>query len=262
MSRLDPVNLMLCHDGTLEGFLSCVFDAYALHSWPRDICEARLAVPRLGQTVRDVRTDLVHAGRVRDGLARRAGMRAYRQVLTAFLSDREGREMTLFAYIAKAMEEGEDVLSDLACPCVAGTRALVASVMNEREKMFQFLRFEELRGGLYFAHVNPRANVVPIMLGHFVERFNTQPFVIYDETHRLAGVWNGRARSLVLTDGLEVPARTEDEREYQRLWKTFYDSVSNEQRYDPDLRRSFMPKRFWKNMPEMRAAVEERARER
>lgn len=261
MSRLEPANLMLCHDGTLEGFLSCVFDAYALHSWPQDICEKRLAAPRLGQQVREVRTDPVHAGRVRDGLVRRAGTRSYRQVLTAFLSDREGREMVLFAYIVKIMEEGKGALSDLACPCVAGTRELVVSVMNEREKMFQFLRFEELQGGVYFAQVNPRANVVPIMLGHFVERFSTQPFVIYDETHHLAGVWDGRARSLVLTDGLDVPDRTDDELAYQRLWKTFYDSVSNEQRYDPDLRRSFMPKRFWKNMPEMRAAVEQRARE-
>lgn len=251
---------MLCHDGTLEGFLSCVFGAYALRSWPQDICESRLACARLGQEVRDVKTDLARAGRVRDGLIRRAGIRSYRQVMTAFLSDREGREMVLFAYIVKVMDEGRAALSDLASPCVARTRELVVSVMNEREKMFQFLRFEELEGGVYFARVNPRANVVPIMLGHFVERFNTQPFVIYDENHQLAGVWDGRRRSLVLTDGLAVPEKTEDEAAYQRLWKVFYDSVANEQRYDPDLRRSFMPKRFWKNMPEMRAAVEARAR--
>lgn len=259
MTRLAPANLMLCHDGSLEGFFSCVFDAYALRSYPRDIVEERLAEPRLGEEVRVVPTDVSHALRVRDGLVRRAGIRAYRRVRTAFLSDREGREAVLFDYIVRGVELGGDALEDLTCPCVEGVRELDVSVMNEREKMLQFLRFEELEGGVYLARIHPKANVIPIMMRHFVERFSTQPFVIYDEGHGLAGVWDGKRQSFVVTDGLSVPDPAKEEREYQRLWKVFYDSVSNEQRFNPDLRRSLMPKRFWRDLPEMRAAVESRA---
>lgn len=258
MTRLDPANLMLCHDGTLEGFLSCVFDAYALHVYPLDICAAASAEPRLGQEVRDVETDPAHASRVRSGLVKVGGEHAYREVKIAFLSDAPGREMLLFSYIVLAFSEGRKALSNRAHPCVAQVSALATSVYNERENVFQFLRFEELEGGVYLARIEPSANVIPIMMGHFVERFNTQPFIIYDEHHRLAGVWDGHSTSLVLTDGLTVPDRTADELAYQRLWKTFYDSIANEQRYNPDLRASLMPKRFWKHMPEMRAAVESR----
>lgn len=255
MSRLEPRDLMLCHDGSLEGFFSCVFEAYVLHSYPQDICAERLAMPRLGQEVRTVQTDRCHAQRVRAGLVKRAGARVFRQVMTAFLSDEPGREMALFGYIVRAMERGSIVSSELSVPCVAETRRLVISVMNERERVFQFLRFEEVEGGVFLARIAPKANVIPISMGHFVERFNTQPFIIYDESHRLAGTWDGKRRSLVLAEGLSMPEKTQDEQRYQHLWKVFYDSISNEQRYNPELRVSLMPKRFWANMPEMRAAL-------
>ena len=37
----------------------------------------------------------------------------------------------------------------------------------------------------------------------------------------------------------------------QRAWKRFYRAVAVESRYNPELRRQFMPKRLWKNITEM-----------
>ena len=37
----------------------------------------------------------------------------------------------------------------------------------------------------------------------------------------------------------------------QQAWKRFYDTGAVEARYNPELRRQFMPKRFWKNITEM-----------
>lgn len=250
---------MLCHDGTLEGFLCCVFDAYALHMRPRDICDAHCAQPALGQRVIGARIDISHAERVREGMVRQGGRAFYRQARTAFLSDEPGRELAIFDYIVKVMDEGCGALSDIACPCVARTGELVRGVLNERERVYQFLRFEEVEGGAYVARIAPRANVVPIMMRHFVERFGTRRFLIYDEGHGIAGVFDGRRYVLARTDRLEMPDKTCGELQVQRLWKTFYDAISNEQRYDPDLRRSLMPERFWRFMPEMRMAVEGRA---
>ena len=38
----------------------------------------------------------------------------------------------------------------------------------------------------------------------------------------------------------------------QYAWKTFYDTLSIDSRYNPELRRNFMPKRFWKNLTEIK----------
>lgn len=48
-------------------------------------------------------------------------------------------------------------------------------------------------------------------------------------------------------------------------WRTFYKSVSIDARYHPELRRQFMPKRFWKNLTELQespAALRPRYAER
>ena len=41
----------------------------------------------------------------------------------------------------------------------------------------------------------------------------------------------------------------------QAAWKRFYDVVAVEARYNPELRRQFMPKRLWKNIVEMHERI-------
>ena len=117
--------------------------------------------------------------------------------------------------------------------------------------MMQFLRFEHLEGGLWFARCNPQANVVPLLMDWFSGRFNTQPFVIHDEGHDLAGVYEGSDWYLVRTDRLDLPGPAADERAMKDAWKRFYRTIAVESRYNPELRRQFMPKRLWKNITEL-----------
>lgn len=254
MSTLVPANVLYCYDATLEGFFSAVFSAYARHEYPQHICATGAVQPALGQEIFDVPTSSSQAERVRIGLTKKGGYELFRKVKYAFLSSDPQREDALFAYIVKAMQEGRRIHRDAACPCVAAVEGFVREVMGEREHMYQFARFEELEGGVFFARINPKANVVPIMMSHFVERFSVQPFIIYDETHHIAGVYDMQTTSFVSCDDLNLPECTSSEELCQQLWKTFYDSLSHEQRYNPDLRRSFMPKRFWKNITEIKTA--------
>ena len=109
---------------------------------------------------------------------------------------------------------------------------------------------------MWFARVNPKASVVPLVMDHFVERLGVQPFIIYDEVHELAGVYDGGDWHLVATAGQgdlarALPDPTADEALFSEAWRTFYRSVSVDARYHPELRRQFMPKRFWKNLTEL-----------
>ena len=211
--------------------------------------------PQLGQQVREVATDLSHAERVKLGLAKHGGILAYEKVKTAFLSDAPGHELALLVYVQLVMQRGRRVHGDVAQEQVAAVERLVVQVLNERERICQFARFEELDNGVFFARVNPNARVVPLAMDHFVERFSIQPFILYDEMHRMAGVYDLERWFIAVSDELHVPERTADERRFQAMWKLFYDSVSSEQRYNPDLRRSFMPKRMWRNLTEFTTAL-------
>ena len=117
--------------------------------------------------------------------------------------------------------------------------------------MRQFVRFSHLENGVWFARCNPNASVVPLVMGYFAARLNDQPFIIYDERHHLAGVHDGMRWSLVSGDAVNVPAATADDALMEEAWKRFYDALSVDARYNPELRRRFMPVRLWQDLPEM-----------
>ena len=278
-------NVAYTYDGTLEGLLSAVFEAYVRREDPQDVTAQAAIQPRLGQTVHFVETDMERAVRVQRGIKRVCGHAAYDAVMRASLSDDPSAGTVVYRFVRYAMAAKRphdctgcrrrgscsgpmassrptdslgcsgkargSVLNDLAHPAVEPLHRLVRSVGNERHHMVQFLRFEHLENGVWLARCNPKASVVPLLMDWFAGRFNTQPFIIYDEVHHLAGVYEGRDWYLVRTDELDVPDRAAEENLMQAAWKRFYRTVAVEARYNPELRRQFMPKRLWKNILEM-----------
>lgn len=291
ITREEPlVDIAYCFDGTLEGLLTAIFQAYANHEDPQDVVRAGTLQPRLGQTVRTIETNVDLALRVQRGIQRTCGYAGFQAVMHASLSDEPNAGTIVYQFVRYAMQQNNphtctgcprrrgcpgahacsmpqnrgSLLSNLTHPIVEPLVRLERSVMNERHYMQQFLRFEHLENGVWFAQCNPKASVVPLLMDWFCARFNTQPFMIYDENHSLAGVYGGREWHLVRTPEVTLPDHATDEKLMQAAWKRFYDTVSVEARYNPELRRQFMPKRFWKNILEMHERIpgEELARHR
>lgn len=277
------------YDGSLEGLLTAVFTAYERKQMPDDIATADRFTARLGQEVVFIDTDIPKAERVRRTLTDRFGSESYRAVLKASLSGDVRAGISVFRYIDHLLQKAAQMpckdckrhatcaldgeasrarcftfksspaMSDIADAATAPIFEMVRSVNNECEKMRQFVRFEHLAledAELWFARINPKHSVVPLIMGHFVERFNVQPFVIYDEVHGIAGVYEGREWFLVpATDEMIAQSEKRHAREeelVQEAWRMFYRSVSIDSRYHPELRRNLMQKRFWKNLTEMR----------
>ncbi|MCI8469233.1 MAG: DNA metabolism protein [Eggerthellaceae bacterium] len=280
--------LAYLYDGTLEGLFSAIFASYERHEDPTDVLAARDLQVRLGQHAVFIDTDLGHAERVRAGFRHACGPRALSYAKRAALSDEPGAATAVYRYVRHGMTlnarrncascarrgrcDGArnpagrpgaapcpkvrgSLMSDLSHPVVGPVFGLARSVSTEQEHLLQFIRFEHLEGGLWYARCNPKANVVPLVMDHFASRFNTQPFIIYDEVHHMAGVYEGRGWTLARTDAdspeLSLPDRAADEATMQRAWRRFYHAVSVESRYNPELRRHLMPKRFWRNLTEM-----------
>ncbi len=258
-AREEPLqNVAYLYDGTLEGLLSAVFLAYERHEDPTDIVRAEAYEPRLMQSSLEVRTDPARAARVRQGIVHAAGNKAFTAIMRASTCDNYETGAVVLRFVRYAMDRPEDVrsrpiLSELANPPVADLLALSRRAMNEAEKMRQFVRFSHLENGIWYARVNPNASVVPLVMGHFAARLNDQPFIIHDEVHHMAGVYDGTRWQLVNADAVNVPAATDHDRAMQEAWRRFYDVLSVEDRYNPELRRHFMPVRLWRNLPELGA---------
>lgn len=257
-SILEPLqDVAYTHDGTLEGVLSAVFSAYERHEDPTDIVAARLYRPRLGQSRIPIATDTDRALRVRRGLQGKGGVEAFRLVLHGSLCDDYDAGTTILRFTRALMDApspkvGKRLIGDWGHPAVAPLRALSRKALNEAERMRQFLRFSALEQGIWFARCNPSVSVIPLVMGHFASRFGNQPFIIYDEVHLLSGIYDGSSWSLVVGDIADIPAPAAQDGLMEEAWRRFYDALSVDARYNPELRRNFMPMRLWKNLPEMK----------
>ncbi len=277
------------YDGTLEGLLSAIFASYERRERPTDVePESRLQL-RLGQRLARIETNPSHAARVLAGVRRQCGWQAELALKRAACSDEPDAGTAAYRFVRYAVDEQKRrdcehcrkrlackgrggvgpcprrrgrAFSDITHPAVERLFRISCSVSQECEHMRQFVRFQHLRGeggDLWFSRVNPKASVVPLVMGHFVERMSDAPFIIYDEVHEVAGVYDGGDWYLVATAGQgdlqqALPAPGADEALMGEAWRTFYRSVAIDARYNPELRRQFMPKRFWKNLTEMQEA--------
>lgn len=245
-------SLAYTYDGSLEGLLSSIFLAYERKEQPADIVASDQFCQRLGQHVVEVPTNAKHALRVSQGIIKRCGQQAFEAVKGVSLSDDPAKGAACLLFVRYAMQRGPQALHDVTHASVQEFARLNRAVYNERHRWMQFMRFSQVEGGVYVARCNPNASVVPLLMDWFSQRFNTQPFIIYDEVHGLAGVSFEGQWNLVKTDSFDMPPATEADAQYQQAWKTFYDTVAVEARYNPELRRQFMPRRFWKNIVEVK----------
>ncbi len=247
----DGSTLILLHDGTLEGVLSAVFDSYSYSPPPQGLDVAGCYQPQLGHRYKEVPTDPRHAARVIAGVRRRMGTLGYRKIWQAFLHSSEDKDSVIYRYIRLGMKEGERVHQMLTHPTVLAIDKLCAITGREASFLTEFVRFSEVEGHLYYAEITPEHMALPLIMPHFAARMNAHPFLIHDKTHQMAGVYDREKWVLVSTEGMTVPALSESELAYRRLWKIFYDTIAIEERINPKLRQQLMPKKYWKNITEL-----------
>ncbi len=214
------------YDGTIEGLLSAIFLAYQRKEDPGDISPKDVFNPRLGQRIIEVQTDVERAERVKNGIVRVCGADTFEEVVQVSLSDEADKGAAALRFVRYAMRRGPQARFDAASSSVRRFSEIARSVRNERHLWQQFMRFSKTQGGVYVATCNPKASVVPLLMGWFSARFNVQPFVIYDEVHRIAGVSRDGQWSLVAACDFTPPPAACDDALYESAWKAFYDSVA------------------------------------
>ena len=96
----------------------------------------------------------------------------------------------------------------------------------------------------------------PLLRKHFTNRYNTERFLLYDRTHKEMLIYQPYRWAIVPVEGVQLPPAGAEELQYRRLWRRFYDTIAIEGRYNPQLRRTHMPQRYWNMMTEFREEPE------
>jgi probable DNA metabolism protein len=121
-------------------------------------------------------------------------------------------------------------------------------VQREIDRMMGLLRFSP-QDDVYAARCAPDHFVLPALARYFSARFGEVSWSITDEKRGLclSRVPPQPAKLVPETDN----AQGEGGDEWEELWRHYHSTINNEERKNPALQRQFMPRRYWKYLPEM-----------
>ena len=252
------MNIFL-YDRTFEGFLSAVFYAYDTKIFPDKIIGTNLYQDDFFAEKYSIYTNEHYAHRVWKGILRKTSKQTGQKVYRAFLSELEGVEMQLFRFIDLCFNSGINIETDYSNDVVLQVDKIYKKVCMEGHRAIMFLRFQKTRDGIYYAPFEPAYNVLPLTLHHLKDRFSDQQWVIYDTKRNYGFYYDLEEVSEIRMDAGQLNAfngnasrdiLSDTELNFQELWNDYFQSVNIKERKNPKVHKQFLPKRFWKYLPE------------
>jgi len=254
-------------DNTLDGLLTAVFDAFARREQPEALLKEGDQMPLFGDEVHAVQSDTEKAGRVWAGLEKRLSKEAVKVVAVSWLSELPELNGPLFRYICKVFQQpensGKAYSHNFADPDVLAVTNIARKVMHERLRMMQFVRFQKAKDGTYLAVVAPDHNVLPLVTDHFADRFNDQPWLIYDAKRHYGYYYDGSGQPVRITFAdessvafnlangrLNDDVLSDEDQLLQEMWRTYFKAICIKERLNPRKQLNDMPRRYWKYMTE------------
>lgn len=251
---------VITYDGTFEGFLTGIFESYNRKIFPIDFVSQIREQKQIFVNSINIETDSVKADRVWKGVQQKMTERRKEMLFYAFLSEEQGIEMKIYRFLRRLFSEHFNIETDFGDADVLYLTQSSQKVKKEAMRMMQFARFQHTKDGLYFCGIEPRYDVIPLVVGHFQKRFADQRWLLYD-LKRNYGVMYDKAKPQEVTisakEFSQINGRVnenllqEGEEFYQRLWKTYFTHINIQERKNLKLQRQHMPRRFWKYLPEM-----------
>lgn len=251
----DRRNLVYIYDGSFEGYLTAVFDAFEKKADVRDITACDSYQTSFEDNICEIKTDKQKADRVIAGLRKKLTHEAYRKVYMAYLSEIKGWEKAALEWMRIAFKTGVGIFQMLNEKAVIAMNDFDRKVSMEYHRMMGFCRFSEMENGVYYCEITPTYNITALLMPHFSNRFNTQPFIINDKKRKTAGIYDGQDWYMVNVEQNLIPEISENEESCRRLWCTFYNTIAIKERVSHERRRRMVPQKYWQNMIEIKNEI-------
>jgi len=158
---------------------------------------------------------------------------------------------------ARDRREAEIAAADYGNNEARAVLGAALKVQNEIHRMYGLLRFSPGAEGEYIARCAPDFLILPALGEYFNARFGETPWVIIDEKRGLVlsrldtETASLRRAEIQIIDAPVAEKLKCGADEWEDLWRHYHKTVNNESRNNPGLQRQFMPKRYWKYLPEV-----------
>lgn len=227
------------YDGSFEGFLTALHRSYTHKSLPEVLTSDTSSLTLLSQPV-TIETNHEVAQKVSKSIAEKFPKKILERIYHVFLCDDLPRERELMLYIRMGFKD-LSLFDDLTHPVVYAIEQYQKRLFSTIHKMYAFTRFEMLEDGLLYAKIAPPRNVLPLLGKHFVKRLGSESFIIHDIARGWIVVYDGKSLQMHEVLDVNVPMLHDDEKHFQELWRTFFNTVAIESRKNYKVQRNCVP---------------------
>lgn len=238
------------YDGSFEGLLTAIFEAYYRREIPdRILSEHNLQEDLLARQVQ-IPSDPTKADRVFASIGTKISSQAQQNVLHCYLSDLKDAGTWIYHYLRLGWKTGSKVDLYLTDEKVQRVHQTARKVRFEAHRMLGLIRFRKLQGEIYYAPMEPDHNILGLIAPHFAQRMADQNWMIHDIRRGLAALYD--QNEIKTAAILQKKELTLDQQElwYQQLWKQYFNSIAIPNRINPRLQRQHMPIRYWRHLIE------------
>ena len=172
------MSLAIHYDSTFDGFLSAIFEIYRQH-----LDVSCFVAERTYEAEHEAATDLFalpfhvetseeSANRLKRAITKAASKDVLNLLETCFRSEDANIEMNILAYLRKLFagldpNYGRNPSSLEMIPLITIAR----SVRREMDNMYGMVRFNKAPDGMYIAEIEPKYDILEMIVGHFRCRF-------------------------------------------------------------------------------------------
>ena len=236
------------YDGSFDGLLTVIYMAY--NDRESNMLRVNAKAEQLILALDDIHiiTDFSKARRVEKSICDKLSYNFLNSIRTCFLSCDKNKDTVIIHTVYKALKYGEEILNSLDDHAFYMNK-LVKQVLNERHRYLGLLRFKEMKDGIMFSTIEPKNNILPILISHFKSRMKREKFAIFDKGRKMIVYYDGKKAEIFFVESLEIEW-SDEEIEYSELWKTFHKSISIKERENKKLQQSNIPKYYWKHLIE------------
>lgn len=250
--------LILCCEDTMEGIFTAIYDAFVYKKRMTEPYTDSIEIQIGGDGnyrlfAEDVRidTDQAKAEKTIWAIQKKLGFSLYQTVFYALCHYDEERASMVLGYLVRGFATGSRIREHLSDPYVMRVMELSRKVANECQKLYGFLRFRDA-GNFLFSEIEPKCNVLPILIEHFSDRYPNENFIIYDRKHGYAVV-HAVNKGSFFVQGEELTQQFGDVQDvYEELWKQYFRTMAIDERQNEACQNNMLPKWYRKTMLEFK----------
>ena len=182
------------------------------------------------------------------------GKQVFTTIYYCFLSEHEYKELLIYYFLAHYLTYGHDIYVMRNLTSVHEVLKISQYVSRENHKLKGFLRFKELENHVLYAEMAPVNNIIGLLSKHFKRRLSQEFWIIKDTKRQIISVYDKKNFYIVNADSFDLFPLNEslEERDYQKLWLRFYQTIGIKERANSRCRRNFMPKKYWQYILEVK----------